>query len=953
MVFMLVSFPSYAEDEVNIVLDQEKIVTNTDFPVQLTSNKTWNTGSQLGQNYLYNSPYKNESVTIRAEFTTDCECVVSFKNSYRNSNFPSGTTSWELQVYIDGNKVRSLAKNEQIYRITEKVSSGHHVVDIVYENKSNTLSTAFLYDFCILKNEQITVNLLEPGSLGTEVLFNDNIDGMKDVRNLKVIGRMNEDDWGKIAMMDNLITLDLTGAQITEIPNDALSLAKDASFEYLYEVKLPITCQKIGRSAFERSPIHSIVLPEGVKEVEEAAFRETCIQSVVLPSSLETLNSLCFDACFALRNVTLSPSITVIPEDCFSLCHNLESCPLPEGIKIIGRGAFNSDYELKLHFPESLEKIEPYAFSYCYKLTDDDNNVLVLPLNTKTVESGAFTGVNLKELVAKGVSSFGPAPFSLCSQLTTVDLGPAYYELSYAVFDNCPNITRVTLRSPSVITHGSTKLGCDLSKVDLIVPDFLIPNYKLDNYWYNYKTISGFSTADIHDWEINNPVVLSRNRFEGNPNIVIEGSKNRMPSLKINGDASMSINNLYFNGSYYNTYYNYPGQILSNCDNITISGNVQTELWSKALCWYFFSLPFDVKVSEITHSADNVQKAVRYYDGANRAENGTTGNWKNYDADAVIPAGTGFIMQTNVDTWNYFHAVDNARKALCVSNREIVKTLDVNASENASNRGWNLVGNPWQCYYNDHALNFTGPITVWSVGSRTYSAYSITDDDYAIRPNEAFFVQCPSAQLNTIGFPVGGRQLTDVIGSQNAARPTSVSARRMLVNVNISNGETEDRTRVVLNENASMDYEMECDASKMMSMDASVAQIYSLNADDTQYAINERPVGNGIVQLGFYAGADGEYTLSLGRCDAENVVLIDYATGTEQSLAMGYTFSARAGYDNGRFALRFNAGEVTGIETVNNENTIASEPCYNLAGQRVARGTKGINIIGGRKVVVK
>lgn len=961
VVCMLVPFSSFAEDDdVNIVMDQEKIVKNTDFPVLLTSNVTWRTfslsggGYSGGGYYLDVNVYKNTPVTVRAEFTTNCASVVSFKNIQRNPSSPSGKTSLELQVYVDGNKVRSLAQNEAINRITEKVSSGHHIVDIVFENNANnSYLYAHLFDFCILKNEQITVNLLEPGSLGTEVLFNDNIDGMKDVRNLKVIGRMNDNDWEKIAMMDNLVTIDLTDAQITEIPKNALSRAKDASFEYLHEVKLPATCQKIGDSAFELTPIHSIVLPEGLKEIGEYAFRETCIQSVELPSSLETLKSSCFSRCYSLRNVTLSPLITAIPNGCFSSCHNLESCPLHEGIKTIGWGAFNSDYELKLHLPESLESIASGAFSYCYKLTDNDNNVLVLPLKTKTVGQAAFQEVNLKELIAKGVSSFDNYPFADCSQLTTADLGPAYYNITSEVFYHCSNITQITLRSPSVITYGNIKLGCDLAKVDLIVPDYLIPNYKLDNYWYNYKTISGFSTADIQDWEINNPIVLNRSRFEGNPNIVINGNVDRKPSLKINGDAPMAINDLHFNGSYSSTLYNYPGQILSNCDNITISGNVQTELWSKAKYWYFYSLPFDVKISEITHSADNVQKAVRYYDGTNRAENGSTGSWKNYEADAVIPAGTGFIMQTNVDTWNYFHAVDNANKALCVSNHEIVKTLDVNASENASNRGWNLVGNPWQCYYNDHMLNFTGPITVWRVGNKTYTAYSITDDDYAIAPNEAFFVQCPNAEYNTIGFPTNGRQLTEVISNQNAAKPMmTTAAQRLLVNVKISNGENEDQTRVVLNEKASMDYELHCDAGKMMSMDTTVPQIYTLDADGTQYAINERPMSTGLVTLGFYAGVEGVYTLSLGRCDADNVVLIDYETGTEQLLTSDYTFSAPAGYDNGRFALKFNTSQTTGIESINNES-LNDAPCYNLSGQRVMRGTKGIVIVGGKKIVNK
>ena len=494
-----------------------------------------------------------------------------------------------------------------------------------------------------------------------------------------------------------------------------------------------------------------------------------------------------------------------------------------------------------------------------------------------------------------------------------------------------------------------------MPNVDLYVPDVIVTSYKLDSYWYNFKSINGFSTEEIKDWKISNPLVLNRERFAGTPNIAVLGNYDRLPSLKINGDNEQVINDLCMYDWYYN-YDNYPGQILSNCSNVTINGKAKVYLDTTEKRWYFFSLPYDVKVADIVSTNNDgkvVQKAVRYYDGANRANVGGTGSWKNFDADAVIPAGTGFIMQTNYAALHIFSSFNETKQNM-VATTEYVKTLDVNDSETASNKGWNLVGNPWQCFFNNHYLNFTGPITVWDTYNKTYVAYSITDDDYAIRPNEAFFVQCPDAEHNTIGFPKEGRQLTAEIVNQNPVQANAMAAQtdvRSLVDVVISDGEHQDQTRIVLNDGASMDYELTCDASKMMSMDASVPQIFSIGNEGTSYSINERPVGDGTVVLGFYAGKAGEYTIKLSRNGAEAVTLIDLQTGDETDLVnYEYTFTADAGTVNSRFVLNFSP-VVTGINAIESENS--ENAAYNTNGQRVSKSTKGILIQNGKKIIIK
>ncbi len=541
------------------------------------------------------------------------------------------------------------------------------------------------------------------------------------------------------------------------------------------------------------------------------------------------------------------------------------------------------------------------------------------------------------------------------------------YTFAKNVFTGCGSLKTLRLNCPTVVRYNSDSNYYPIAanyapQVDLIVPDIVVMSYKQDPYWYNFKSINGFNTEEIQDWVINNPLVLNRERFVGTPNIAISADLNRLPSLKINGDNPQVINDLKFGGYCENNYWNYPGQILSNCNNVSVKGTAIVDLYTYQKKWQFFCLPFDVKVSDIgQYDNVNAQYAIRYYDGANRAANGKNGSWKNFAAEDTIPAGTGFIMQSNVSAWNYFPSC-NETKQNVVANKELVTTLSEHPAEVASNQGWNLVGNPWQCFYNIHMLNFTAPITVWNPSNNTYVAYSITDDDYAIRPNEAFFVQCPDAENNTIGFPTQGRQLNAVILSQNAVAPAEPAANlRQLVDLTLSNGDMEDRTRVVLNEEASIAYEVKCDAGKMMSMETLAPQIFTLGEDGTPYAINERPMGEGTVQLGYYAGAAGTYTIALQRCQAEKVCLTDYETGETVDLTLGdYTFTSEAGQNTVRFALSFAGSEATGIEAVS-QNPTEKPMVFSVEGKYMGHSlqglTPGVYVLRtgnkARKVVVK
>lgn len=896
----------------------------------------YNTG--FHDNDLYLTIYDEKSASLTAVVETDMDGDLFYT--------PTGGGEWvSMKVYIDDVLVRTinpqLLATLQSYndRLFDKISAGKHIVRWVFTNTRKEENRYYPYDgvsirkIGIAKTPLITVNLAEPGSLGTEVLYN--VNHVRDVRNLKVIGNMNEEDAVRLSMMTNMMYLDLSEATLAELPAETF---KYDNTPYLHDVVLPEGMKTIGKDAFSNSNAERIVMPSTVQSIGEGAFYSTLIKSINIPNATTSLGNGAFSQCYQLEDVNYSNALTYIPTSCFADNIFLANINIPEGVTEIGESAFSGckygDFQPVL--PASLQTIGRYAFSYCQQMKE-----IALGDNVSRIGSNAFSAcTSLEKAVVSQNIYYASSNY----------YGPAFGECNWPFMD-CGSLKDLTMRSATLVKVDSRwPITSDeiRSKITLRVPQYLVNYYKLDPYWYNFGDIVGFSTADTKNWTVHADLTLdSHSRFEGEPNLELRNSK-----FKVVGDLPMTLDNFTTNADldYYFSI-NYYSQIMSSCDNINITGNCYHNVNMNGGNWLCMTLPFDTKLGNIQSLSDDVLFSIRYYDGAERAENGVGASWKRIsDSEYVIPAGTGFVIQSSAD-YNksiiQFKSLENDSRNNVLNNKDFVKELELNTCIDKAHSGWNLVGNPYMTYYNIHKLNFTAPITVYDSYRDAYNAYSIADDDYALLPLQGFFVQCPNEEMQTICFPVSGKQFTDEITEQNAskARRAVEMQTRKLIDLTLSKGDIKDNTRIVFNEAASCEYEINCDASKFMSGNKKNIQLWTLDENGTAYAINERPLADGIVALGVTIPSSGSYTFAATRCQAEGIILHDKVTGKETDLTQdSYTFDASEGTFADRFEIRSTSSDVTGIVNVDNSGIEGAMTVYSADGRLVKKADKFFNV---------
>ena len=272
---------------------------------------------------------------------------------------------------------------------------------------------------------------------------------MSNVKKLKISGPLNDNDFLFLRGMRSLEYLDVYDVEAYSLPKgcfkreyyswqcEKIILPKTLtaiSEECFYctsikEVRIPVSCETIGASAFERcSSLNSVSFENGsgLKTISSSAFA-ICqsLKTITIPASCETIGASSFNGCSSLSSVIFENGscLRTMSYSSFKGCSSLTSISIPASCETIGVSAFERCSSLSSISFESgscLKIMSESSFRGCSSLTS-----ISIPASCETIDAYAFRGCAITDVTyanGSALATIGTEAFAGCGNLHRIDM---------------------------------------------------------------------------------------------------------------------------------------------------------------------------------------------------------------------------------------------------------------------------------------------------------------------------------------------------------------------------------------------------------------------------------------------------------------------------------------------------------------------------------------------------
>ena len=340
----------------------------------------------------------------------------------------------------------------------------------------------------------------------------------------------------------------ILGCNNTTIPEGVTSIGDEAFWRCsgLTSISIPKGVTSVGNNAFDGcSGLTSIIIPESVTNIGYSAFSSTAwlenqpdglvyagkvaytYKGTMPDNTIIELNDgtlgiagNAFSSCTGLTSINIPNSVTNIGVGAFSGCRNLNTIIIPNGVTSIGGGAFNGCQALtsinipegvtsienftfdgcnnlaSITIPKSVTRIGEYAFFYCGNLPS-----IVIPKGVTTIGGSAFWGcTSISSItIPEGVTCIGSHAFYDCNGLTTIKIPESVTEIGYHAFDTRSSLSavKVGMRNPIALLPGTF-----WGSATLYVPYGCKEIYQSAEHWQDFREIVECDYVDVEDQAI-------------------------------------------------------------------------------------------------------------------------------------------------------------------------------------------------------------------------------------------------------------------------------------------------------------------------------------------------------------------------------------------------------------------------------------------------------------------